>query len=473
MMMTTDKAYIMGLVVGGGGFSSDQTAFSIRLPYRQWGDVEQNPQRAGLIAKDILQVVKPLMKIEYGLEVSYIPGREWKIECSGDTAKLISDLREVNIEPTSDLHKTADISLLVTQLIDNNMKKRFIAGIADTIGSMAESHRRFSDDVQIISFEISGFNYRFVCQLCNLLYDVGCVPDQILWQHPNMQSGIDAYYRTWKKGNKLRVTLDSFSTFGSHAFKSKAASSKENRLREPEGVYNAATKCEEKSLSVPGVVTVHVDENHPGIPEEIRGGHYIHHKQLCAVLNCPHAPKTQLDKLLAHAEEFISPFTVLHKGYSWEIANIIQNDEILKNREYVTYSLVISDVLQAMGNGATTVLFEQGLIIYNFKSKTGYPLNVLLDAIAFVIASKTGNLNGKRPRGSREIILSDAISADPKVSVKVLTPEILTPIVVTDDRVAAMISPLNPTVYKKLITYSDDNQYKMMIRKITENDLKK
>ena len=219
--MNTDKAYIMGLVVGGGCFSSNHKSFSIKLPYRQWGDYDKNPERAGMIANDILKVVKPLMNVEYKLDVSYTPGKEWNIVCHGDTTDLIRDLQSFRIEPTSDLHKTADLQYLIASLSDTNMKKRFIAGVADTIGSMAPSHRRFTDDVQIVSFEISGFNYKYVCQLCNLLYQLGCVPDQILWQHPNMQSGTDSYYKYWKKGNKLRVTLDSFSTFGSLAFKSK------------------------------------------------------------------------------------------------------------------------------------------------------------------------------------------------------------------------------------------------------------
>ena len=279
--MNTDKAYIMGLVVGGGCFSSNHKSFSIKLPYRQWGDYDKNPERAGMIANDILKVVKPLMNVEYNLDVSYTPGKEWNIVCHGDTTDLIRDLQSFRIEPTSDLHKTADLQYLIASLSDTNMKKRFIAGVADTIGSMAPSHRRFTDDVQIVSFEISGFNYKYVCQLCNLLYQLGCVPDQILWQHPNMQSGTDSYYKYWKKGNKLRVTLDSFSTFGSLAFKSKTIASKENRKKE--GKYNSAEKCENKTLSVPGVVAVHVDENYADMPGIAWWTFYSSQTDLC----CP------------------------------------------------------------------------------------------------------------------------------------------------------------------------------------------
>ena len=355
--MNTDKAYIMGLVTGGGSFSADHKSFSIRLPYKQWGDLSKNPERAGMIATDILKVVRPLMSVEYELDVSYTPGKEWFIACHGDTKKLIADLRSYGIEPTSDLHKTADLSKLIDALTDTNMKKRYIAGVADTIGSMAPSHRRFSDDVQIISFEISGFNYKYVCQLCNLLYSLGCVPDQILWQHPNMQSGTDSYYSSWKKGNKLRVTLDSFNTFGSLAFKSKSSAAKENRLRETSGTYNAAIQCEEKKLSVPGVVAVHVDENYKDIPCELRGGHFIHHKQICAALDCPHAPRHELDSLLAHAERYVSPFAVLHKDDVVGIAGIIDRDPILKNRSYVTMELKVKELVDEANDGAAT--FEE------------------------------------------------------------------------------------------------------------------
>lgn len=470
--MNTDKAYILGLVIGGGCFSSNGQSFFIRLPYRQWGEIEKNPERAGVIANDILHVVKPLMSIEYGLDVSYSAGKVWKIDCIGDTARLIQDLQSYNIEPSSELHKTADITELVGRLGDTNMKKRFIAGVADTIGSMAPSHRRFSDDVQIISFEISGYNYKFVCQLCNLLYDVGCVPDQILWQHPNMQSGTDAYYKSWKKGNKLRVTLDSFSTFGSLAFRSKSIASEENRARERAGTYNAAVPCENKSLSVPGVVAVHVDENHNDIPEAIRGGHYIHHKQICAALHCPHAPCNEVDRLFVNAENYISPFAVLHKDSASAIGRIIASDPLLSARRYAKYDLFVQDVVKSYAEGAQTILFPEGRITYCFDRKKGYPINVILDAIAFIIASKTGNLNGKRPRGSREYIINGAIANNPSESVEVLVPELLTPIVITDNRMSAMVGPVNADVYKRLISYSDTNRYKMLVRKIKEEDLR-
>ena len=470
--MNTDKAYIMGLVLGGGGFSSDHKSFHIRLPYKQWGEYEKNPERAGIIANDILKVVKPLMMVEYGLDVSYSAGKDWKIICHGDTTKLISDLKSLSIEPTSELQKSADLSQLIASLSDMNMKKRFIAGVADTIGSMNPNHRRFSDDVQIISFEIRGFNYKFICQLCNLLYQLGCVPDQILWQHPNMQSGTDAYYTSWKKGNKLRVTLDSFSTFGSMAFKSKSIASKENKKKESAGRYNAAEKCENKTLSVPGIVAVHVDENHREIPEEIRGCHFIHHKQLCGALNCPHAPKSELSRILKNAEFHISPFTVLHKDTAIAVKELISKDALLSNRNYTKVELCIIDLVTAFRNGSTMIEFINNKAVYKSSREKGYPLNVIMDALAFIISSKTGNLNGKRPKGNRDEIIENALKEGPNFSVTFEVPDLMTPIILTDSKCSAMVGPMNAAVYKNLISFSEDNKNKMKIRSVTEEDLR-
>lgn len=468
--MNTDKAYILGLVIGGGCFSANLEHFYIKLPYKQWGEVQTHPERAGLIAKDILKVVKPLMMAEYGMDVTFVAGREWRIECIGSTEILLKDLNSFGVKPSSEIRKNADISGIVLKLVDINLKRRFIAGVADTIGSMAPSQRRFSDDTQIISFEINGFAFKFVCQLCNLLYSVGCLPDQILWQHPNMQSGNDAYYTQWKKGNKLRVTLDAFSKFGALAFKSKAVASRENRARQS-GI-NVAEPCEEKRLVVSGVTARHIDEYYPELPEEIRGGHYILHKQICAVLRCPHAPLEELDCILSNAQYHVSPFTVLHKDKAEKISEIIKRDPLLNNRVYRNIEVNIAKIYQASKDGHATLLFSDEYYYFSPSNEIGYPINTVLDAVAYIIASRTGRLNGKRVRGSRDELITNYIVENASETVAFHVPDLLTPIIATDGVVSAMIGPLNAKVYCNLISYDPDNKYKMMLRDITEDDLR-
>ena len=152
--------------------------------------------------------------------------------------------------------------------------------MADTIGSMAESHRKFTKDCQILSFEIKGTNYRSVCALCHLLYEINCIPDQVNWNHPNIHCSKDPYYRQWKKGFKLRVLLDQYALFGAFAFRTKAESSQANRALQQQ--ENEATRCEEKTIRC-SPSCIHPAENSLGLPAEIRGGHYIHFSHCCAV----------------------------------------------------------------------------------------------------------------------------------------------------------------------------------------------
>ena len=469
--MNTDRAYILGLVIGGGEFGANRNSFYIKLPFKQWGDIEKNPKRASEIGKDIMKVVGPIMRAEYGLSVSYEIGkREWKIICDGNLSELKKDLDKYGLSTVSEVKKNADISKVIADLVDDNMKKRFIAGIADTIGSMNPSHRRFSDKVQIISFEVPGFAFNFICQLCNLLYSVGCLPDQVEWQHPNFQSGTDAYYKDWKKGNKIRITLDAFAEFGAMAFKSKKIASEENRKKQDK--KNLAAKCEEKTLSASGITTKHIDENCPALPDNVRGGHYLHHKHICAVLNCPHAPYNEVKRIMRDAETHICPFTVLHKDSLWNIKKIINNDPLMKKRTYREINISIGSIYNAQQDKKTRLLFNGPYYYYSSETEAGYPLNTVLDAVAFIIASKLGKLNGKRVQGSRNETIQQAYDTDPDMTIKFLVPDLLTPIVITDDNMAAMVGPMNPKVYKKLISIDSENPYKMIIRDITEADLR-
>lgn len=218
--MNTDKAYLLGLIIGGGIFGNAEDVFRIKLPYKKWGSYLDNPQRAGQIAADILRRVGQMFRAIYGLSVQYetTPGGTWVILCEGDTTSVKADLNHYGISAEGEIRGNADIELLVADLIDDNLKRRFIAGLADTIGSMAKSQRRFSDEHQILSFEIKGYNFKFVCELCRLLYSINCIPDQVNWNHPNIHCPSDPYYAQWNKGFKLRILLDQYARFGAFAF---------------------------------------------------------------------------------------------------------------------------------------------------------------------------------------------------------------------------------------------------------------
>ena len=97
--MDTDKAYLLGLIIGGGVFGNAEDVFSIRLPYKKWGSYLENPQRAGEIAGDILRKVGQMFRAVYDLSVQYetTPGGTWTILCEGDTTAVKNDLMHYGI----------------------------------------------------------------------------------------------------------------------------------------------------------------------------------------------------------------------------------------------------------------------------------------------------------------------------------------------------------------------------------------
>lgn len=461
--MNTDKAYLLGLIIGGGIFGNAEDVFRIKLPYKKWGSYLDNPQRAGQIAADILCRVGQMFRAIYGLSVQYetTPGGTWVILCEGDTTSVKADLNHYGISAEGEIRGNADIGLLVADLVDDNLKRRFIAGLADTIGSMAKSQRRFSDEHQILSFEIKGYNFKFVCELCRLLYSINCIPDQVNWNHPNIHCPSDPYYDKWNKGFKLRILLDQYARFGAFAFRTKAESSNENRRLQRE--QHEAEHCETREIHVTPS-TVHPAEHDDRLPDVIRGGHFVHFRHFCAVLGCEHAPYNEICPILNQNLGFlINPFPVLTKGDLTRIENIIQNDEIMANRTYANSQINVLSLLQVYAS-------ERDKLLYGSNNNVGYPINEILKAIAYVIANDT-ELFGNRPKGYIKILEAHT-EMNPELCVEMRIPDLLTPLVVTGNGRGALIGAVNPNVYSHLISRDASNPYKILVRHITEEDLR-
>lgn len=460
--MNTDKAYLLGLIIGGGLFGNAEDVFRIKLPYKKWGSYQENPQRAGQIAADILTRVGQMFRAIYGLSVQYetTPGGNWVILCEGDTTAVKDDLTRYGISAEGEIRGNADIELLINDLIDDNLKRRFIAGLADTIGSMAKSQRRFSDEHQILSFEIKGYNFKFVCELCRLLYSINCIPDQVNWNHPNIHCPSDPYYGQWNKGFKLRILLDQYARFGAFAFRTKAESSNENRRLQRE--QHEAERCETREIHVTPSA-VHPAENDHRLPDAIRGGHYIHFRHFCAVLGCEHAPYNEICPLLNNnLGELINPFPILTKDTYLRIEEIVNHDQLMSSRAYDDRHVSISSLLQ---------IYERNkdALLYGTRANNGYPINEVLKAIAYVIADDT-ELFGNRPRGYMQI-LERHTHDDPTTWVEMRVPDLLTPIVIVGNGRGALVGAVNPSVYENLISRDATNPYKVLVRPITEEDL--
>jgi len=388
-MMNTDKAYLLGLIIGGGTFGNAEDVFSIKLPFKKWGSYLDNPQRAGQISRDIMSVVSPMFRNTYGLIVSFEASKNvWTILCDGDTSALKTDLQNYGIPCDGEVRANADISKICTELVDDNLKRRFIAGLADSIGSMAKSQRRFTPENQILSLEIKGYNFKFVCDLCRLLHSINCIPDQVNWNHPNIHCTNNPYYSTWNKGFKLRILLDQYAQFGAFAFRTKAESSNENRSLQQQ--THSALPCPEQRMNVTPSC-IHPAENDALLPEPIRGGHYIHYRHFCAVLGCEHAPYDKILDEFSRLGKLVIPFPIQCRDSISQIESIIANDPLLAKRYYSDMSINVSSLLGQFQS-------DRNALLYGSTPENGYPIREVLQAVAYIIADHN-ELFGKRPKG--------------------------------------------------------------------------
>ncbi|RNC29966.1 MAG: hypothetical protein AWM53_00189 [Candidatus Dichloromethanomonas elyunquensis] len=463
--MNNDKAYLLGLIIGGGIINPTKSNLIIVLPYKRWGKVISNPIRAGKIASDILLKVKPVFENEYDISVTFNPEPEWSIVCTGNLEKLTDDLHKFGIVNGGELRKNAGIENLIPYLCDENLKRQFIAGLADSIGSVVNSHRRFNDDYQIISFEFSGDNFRLVFEICQLLNEIKCFADQILWNHPNQHSGNDRYYGhyygTWKKGFKIRVLLDQYTKKGSFVFNAKLEAAKENIEKEKTEEHEA-NSCLDRRINVNGIKPVHIDEDNFWIPKNLRGYHFVHHKHLCAMFGCPYVPKNQLKPILDNLECYITPFTVITKARVDQINKILESEEVLKNRTYTKYEVKVEKLIEIYKRDPNTLIWG------NSKDKSGYPVNKVLQALAAVLSMESRTSRGKRTSGNFIRSIEDAISNDTIKHINIYMPDKLTPIKILGTNFGALVGPENPGVYKKLI--EKDSEFGYKVRAIREED---
>ncbi len=456
-IVDTDRAYILGLILGGGEIIGNRLV--ITLPYRNWGSLSINPERGGEISGYIMNTLKPIWRHAYGIDVSYTVTREsWEIFCEVNEA-LKNDLISLQLPSAGKIKETANISTLCEKLDNQEKIKRFIAGLTDTIGSLAKSHRHRVAKNQIISFEFSGKNFNLITSLVGLFSKINCYPDQILWNHPNFHSGANRYYKSWKKGFKLRIRLYDYMLKGNFVSEAKRLSAEENAL-----LQNTGEKTMADTLSINGRTTLHMDENSEWLPSNIRGLHFIHYTHLLYILGGA-VSKEMLDflqKKLETPETLITPFTMLTKGTKQEIQEIIKNEPYLRESKYREVS--ITDFNLAINSRDTSM-------VYGVDEYRGFPKNHIMHAITYVVLAQMGSdkIFGTRISGKFEEefeTIKDKISS---IGVKILKPDRGTCLIVETKDYAALVGYVDDEFNKKLVSV-DKNTLKMRIKNPTYLD---
>ncbi len=435
MHINTEKAYLIGLLIGGGIIKSNN--LQIVLPYKKWGDLKINPERGGDIAEDILKRVKPLWKEHYNVDISYKIEKDWKILFQNISDELKADLTFFDLMKAGELRDNAVLSKFIPLLDNNDKIKSFIAGIVDTVGSLAKSHRRFSSEFQIVSLEFKGRNFQIVTDITKLLVQIGCTPDQILWNHPNQHSGLDRYYKSWKKGFKIRVALGDYVLKGGFVFASKQLSATKNQeLQAKSNTSNG------KVALMAGRTTLHTDENSEWLPPYIRGNHFIHYTHIAEYFGL-HLPSSIMQSVTNY-EKFICPFTLLTKGTDSEIKNIIKSEDYLTQTKYTFVDANIGELLSLHDRNKNDLIF-------GLSRNDGFLINYILQGIAFIYASSdSSKMKGKRVLGNYKKLLEKDM--DNIKNIKIGLPSIGTCLYITNGKCSVLVGYINDEFNKKLIS---------------------
>ena len=375
--MNHKKAYLIGLLVGGGKI--DKNAFVIDLPFNKWG---MDVKRMSSIATEILTKLQQYFIETYQITIGYdIGNTKWIIRPVGDydITPILQDLQRLGLPNSGFLLNNARLGVVKQQLKGVSVE-HFLSGIFDTRASLAASHRRFISDAPVVSIEIPGStrNFKFVVELCGWLTDLGSITDQILYNHPSQHAASDPFYKGWQKGFKIRFLVKSFLT--QHSFVLQAKTSDivtiEHSQQKTEQV-----PCYLRKLQTPSTVAIHESQDAKELPAEVRNKVFFHYLHFCAVLDCPHAPKTEIEEALKKYKSHILFFPKMSKGSYIEMEAIFKNigNEFYNNQPYL-YST--GNVMELLKNAA----------LKDFGLETG---------LAYLFSDE---LNGKRHAGSMQDI---------------------------------------------------------------------
>ena len=421
-------------MIGGGILKSNR--LQLVLPYKKWGDLKINPSRGGGISEDILKRAKPLWKQHYNMDLSYKIDADWKIVFDEVSDKFKSDLAGLLLGG-GEFRETANIDRLVSHFSNDYQKREFIAGLVDTVGSLTKSHRRFTDQSQIISLEFKGQNFSLVSAVVKLLISVDCTPDQVLWNHPNQHSGNDRYYRSWKKGFKVRVMLDDYMLKGSFVFQSKFDSALENKK-----IQKKSNTTSHKNLKIEGRTALHVDQSSDWLPAEIRGLHFIHYTHFTEAFGIafPGSPIAKIDDY----EKYIAPFTILTKGSVEEINSIIEDEDYLKRTSYSKGSFSVQKLLSDWENKTE--------LVFGKKADDGFSVSEILKGIAYICAAnKNKGIKGKRVLGNYIEVVKDNLGDFDTFGISIYLPDRGTCLKISNNKFACLVGYTNDVFTASLI----------------------
>lgn len=462
-MVGYEKSYLYGIIIGGGKIVNNR--LEIVFPFNKWGNYKKNPSKAGEISKDLINYLKPkfkaIFKVEFTFEVSK---RSWIIFFN-NYVSIIKNLKSYGIDLVGRFKDNVRIINMVNSM-NKQEKMHFIAGLADVVGSVNPQHRSFKDNKQIISLEISGFNYDLIKEICCIFHDLEFPVDQILWNHPNMHAGDNPMYEKWNKGNKIRVLASEFIDQLTFGFNSKTESAEENikSLADEEMILPSLCPNKFEEQFRVKQKAVHLSEMSEKLPVKIRGSHYIHMGHICCALDCPHAPKDVIKREIQSENigHIFSYFPINLNGPESQVNNYISGS-ILKDETYIARDYKFITLKN---------LFENEEYLHLDENETNYSLKKVIKGLIFLIQRKYKILTNSQTRIKGKIpdfLLDSSKYYEEIITIKI--PAHKTPIILVLDNNAALVGPYLKHLYRSFTEF-DPQSFHLNFRGLSLEDFR-
>ncbi|MCX7598074.1 MAG: hypothetical protein N2512_04320 [Armatimonadetes bacterium] len=276
-----DVAYLVGLLAASGTFSThgDTTSILIEFPFRT-EETEGRDTYAYFVA-GVAQKVLPRIQRLLGPAASFHSSRgshvAIRIQLPAEHLAL-RDLRMI-LGLKSD-ERPSRVPEVVKN--DSALAIEFLRGFADAGATVRRSNRDQSG-LHRVYLDVRPQAWHMATGLCQLLQSTLQVPVQgILWNHPNLRTPGAAWAPS--REHQVRVYADAFEKVGFYLDLKNAVLrilAGENRKARA----SAPTPCDGAS-HITRKRGKHRDEGHDLLPDQIRGRHFNHYTEICAVFGC-------------------------------------------------------------------------------------------------------------------------------------------------------------------------------------------
>lgn len=279
--LTTDIAYLLGLITGRGEIQYNNDVKKIIIDFEFKSLVSKSITRIFdqklHIQTSLDPVVTRLQRI--GINVQKIISEKISIVLTWQYEEISWLFIKFLINGTRFSYHDFHIPTPIFETTEDN-KKEFLRGLSDVTCYVRNANRDQRGRHRVY-IEITNRNWYLPTQICKLVQSIDVPIQYIGYGHPNIRGGSGT---SWAKEHQIKIYAEDFEKIGfyiSHKNEALLELANFNKLN----FKNKQALCD-GTISRIKTKDNHISEKHEKLPIEINGMHFDSFKQICGCLGC-------------------------------------------------------------------------------------------------------------------------------------------------------------------------------------------